>query len=55
MGISGEEGRWSVAEAALLPRGASGGWSAAFSTALLETVGVGVHLQDVNVVGDAIE
>ena len=31
------------------------GWSDSFSAALLESVGVGVHLQDVDMVGDAVE
>jgi hypothetical protein len=58
---SGEKGLWSVAEEALLPRGAFGGESSAFggwgsfAAALLEAVAVAVHLQDVDVVGEAVE
>ena len=56
VGFSGEEGRWSVAEAALLLRGAFGrDLSGSFSAALLEAVAVGVHLQDVDVVGEPVQ
>jgi hypothetical protein len=63
MGLfSGEKGLWSVAEETLLPRSRTGrgvsavggGWIP-FAAALLEPVTVAVHLQDVDVMGDAVE
>jgi len=52
----GGEGLWSIAEEAFLPRGAFGvDRSGLLSAALFEAVAVGVHLQDVDVVGDAVE
>ena len=59
--FSGEEGLWSVAEGPCLPRSALGGKVSAvcgwipFAAALLEPVAVAVHLQDVDVMGDAVE
>jgi len=55
-----EKGLWSVAEEALLRRRCVGGVSAfggwiSFAAALLEPVPVPVHLQDVDVMGDAVE
>jgi hypothetical protein len=61
MRLRGEKGRWSVAEAALLPprrvRGVefSVGRPGAVVAALLEAVAVAVHLQDVDVMGKPVE
>jgi hypothetical protein len=60
VGISGVKGRWSVAEAAFLPRGGFGGGSAlggwgSFATALFETIAVAIHLEDVHVMGEPVE
>jgi len=60
--LSEEKGLWSVAEEALLlrsrvGRGGSavgGGWIP-FAAALLESVTVAVHFQDVDMMGDAVE
>ena len=60
-GISGEKGLWSVAEEPLSPEACSEGqgssvlgWGA-FAAALLEAEAVAVHLQDMDVMGDAIQ
>jgi hypothetical protein len=60
--VAGEKGLWSLAEEALLPRGASGvGESSAFcgrgpfAATVLEAVAVAVHLQDVDMVSDSVE
>ena len=59
--FSGEKGLWSVAEEALLSRGAFsvrvsavGGWIS-LAAALLEAIAVAVHLQDVDVMSNAVE
>jgi hypothetical protein len=55
--VVGAKGLWSVAKEALRPRGAAGVVSlgAAFAAALLEAVAIAVHLQDVDMMGKAIE
>ena len=59
--FSGEEGLWSVAEEALLPRsafvriGSAVLRRVAFASALLEPIAVAVHFQDVDTVGDAVQ
>jgi len=57
--FSGEKGLWSVAEEALLPRSAFEGsvvvgWIP-FAAPLLEPVTISVHLQDMDVMGSAVE
>ena len=64
IGFAGWKGLWSVAEEALPPRGAlagvggmvsaSGGCGTPFA-ALLETVAVAVHLQNVDMVGESVK
>jgi hypothetical protein len=56
---AGKKDLWSVSEAALLPRGASGGvcagLGASFAAALLEAIAIAVHLRNVNVMGKSVE
>ena len=57
--VFGEKGLWSVAKEAFLPRSAFEGsvvvgWIS-FAAALLEAVTIAVHLQDVDVMGNAVE
>jgi hypothetical protein len=59
--FSGEKGLWRVAEEALLPRSTFGGEVSAvcgwipFAAALLEPVTISVHLEDVDVMDNAVE
>jgi len=64
--ICGECGVWSIAEDAILPGARCAGWvgllgrrsgvgGTAFVPALLKAIAVAVHLQDVDMVGEAVE